>query len=376
MIWTKQLRPRASLKRVCRMAEAINRVGKIPVRNLWLLMLYASGFRPLGHSKTTIEDNPDEIPDLVAEFLVHIVEQRIRRNLTAGYYQRHAVLSRVRGRIDIFNTERHQLLQRGKVACRFQDFTIDTPRNRYVKAALLKVGVLVTQKKLAKKCIEMAKSLEVLGVVGTRPTDAQMASEQMGRHDRNDLRMITAAKLAFNLCIPQEDKGLHSLYSPDKEEHWVRQLFEKAVVGFYDVLLDKTDWSVKGGKRLQWQIDAETRGISEILPSMQTDILLQSKTQNQRIIIDTKFTNILKAGRYRDKTLSSNYLYQMYAYLFSQRRSDDLLSLSSKGILLHPSVGLEVNETVSIQGHEIQFVTLDLMGDASQIKAKLLALTK
>ena len=358
------------------MIEVINKVGRIPVRNLWLLMLYASEFKMLEQRKTDIEDNPDEIPNLVAEFLVHIVEQRIRRNLTLGYYQRKAVLSRVRGRIDIFTTERQQLLLRGKVACRFQDLTIDTPRNRYVKAALLKVSGLVTKKTLAKKCTEMAKSLEVLGVVGTRPTDAQMAAEQMGRHDRNDLRMLAAAKLAFDLCIPQEDAGRHSLNSADKEEQWVRKLFEKAVVGFYDILLDKADWSVKGGKRLKWQIEEETTGISEILPSMQTDILLQSKAQNQRIVIDTKFANILKAGWYRDKTLNSNYLYQMYAYLFSQQRSDDVLSLSSKGILLHPSVGLEVNETVTIQGHEIQFITLDLMGDASQIKTSLLALTQ
>jgi len=359
------------------MAEVINKVGKIPVRNLWVLMLYASEFRALEHSKTAIEDNPDEIPNLVAEFLVHIVEQRIRMNLTAGYYQRNAVLSRVRGRIDIFTTERQQLLQRGKVACRFQDFTIDTPRNRYVKAALLKIGALVLNDNLlAKKCIGMAKSLETLGVVGARPSDAQMATEQMGHHDRNDLSMVAAAKLAFNLCIPQEDKGRYSLHSPDKEERWVRQLFEKAVVGFYKVLLDKKDWSVRSGKRIYWQIEAETAGISEILPTMQTDILLQSKAQNQRIIIDTKFANILKAGWYREKTLSSNYLYQMYTYLFSQRRNDDPLSLSSKGILLHPSVGLDLNETVSIQGHEIQFVTLDLMGDASQIKSKLLLLTK
>lgn len=359
------------------MSEVINKVGRIPVRNLWLLMLYASEFRALEQSKTAIEDNPDKIPNLVAEFLAHIVEQRIRMNLTAGYYQKNAVLSRVRGRIDIFTTERQQLLQRGKVACRFQEFTIDTLRNRYVKAALLKISALIINDiPLAKKCVGLAKSLETLGVVGVRPTEAQMATDQMGRHDTKDLRMVAAAKLAFNLCIPQEDQGNHSLQSPDKEERWVRNLFEKAVVGFYKVLLDQKDWSVRPGKRIYWQIEAETAGINEILPNMQTDILLQSKAQNQRIIIDTKFANILKPGWYRGKTLSSNYLYQMYAYIFSQRSSDDLLSLSSKGILLHPSVGLEVNEIVSIQGHEIQFVTLDLMGDASQIKSKLLTLTK
>jgi 5-methylcytosine-specific restriction enzyme subunit McrC len=50
--------------------EEIGRVGRIPVRNLWLLMLYASDlFRNLEKAKVAVEDNPEDIPDLVAEML-------------------------------------------------------------------------------------------------------------------------------------------------------------------------------------------------------------------------------------------------------------------------------------------------------------------
>ena len=43
-------------------------IGRIPVRNLWLLMLYASDlFRQLDEaSQVAVEENPDDIPDLVA----------------------------------------------------------------------------------------------------------------------------------------------------------------------------------------------------------------------------------------------------------------------------------------------------------------------
>ena len=42
-------------------------VGRIPVRNLWLLMLYASDlFRTRGIGKVGLEDSPDDLPDLVA----------------------------------------------------------------------------------------------------------------------------------------------------------------------------------------------------------------------------------------------------------------------------------------------------------------------
>ena len=47
-------------------------IGRIPVRNLWLLMLYASDlFRTRGIGKVGLEDSPDDLPDLVAEILAH-----------------------------------------------------------------------------------------------------------------------------------------------------------------------------------------------------------------------------------------------------------------------------------------------------------------
>lgn len=102
-------------------------IGRIPVRNLWLLMLYASDlFRSRGIGRIGLEDSPDDLPDLVAEILAHAVEVRQRRRLSLGYRSRDAVINRVRGRIDVLTTERHQLMDRGLVACRFDELTIDT----------------------------------------------------------------------------------------------------------------------------------------------------------------------------------------------------------------------------------------------------------
>jgi 5-methylcytosine-specific restriction enzyme subunit McrC len=55
-------------------------IGRIPVRNLWLLMLYASDlFRTRGIGNVGLEANPDDLPDLIAEILAHAVEVRQRR---------------------------------------------------------------------------------------------------------------------------------------------------------------------------------------------------------------------------------------------------------------------------------------------------------
>lgn len=128
-------------------------VGRIPVRNLWLLMLYASELtRFKGAFKSLMDADTDELPDLMAHLLAKAVEYRLRRNLTRGYRSREMVLTRVRGRIDLLMTEAHRLLDRGEVFCRFHDLTIDTPRNRLVRAALDLLARLVQSEGLVRQC--------------------------------------------------------------------------------------------------------------------------------------------------------------------------------------------------------------------------------
>lgn len=357
-------------------AESLNtpgRVGRIPVRNLWLLMLYASDlFRQIGRKKVSVEDNPDDIPDLVAEILVHAVEERLYRNLSSGFRQREAELSRVRGRIDLLTTERHQLLARGKVACRFEELTINTPRNRYVLVALEVIAGVVRQPSLSHRCRKLASALKRLGVSGIRPTRAEISTDRFGRHDANDRFMVAAAKLALDIALPTEDEGSEFLASPNHDEIWARHLYEKAVAGFYDVVLSSSGWQVYAGKTLSWQITHKTVGIDAIFPSMRTDVVLDHVGDNRRIVIDTKFTSIVTKGWFREASLRSGYVYQIYAYLLSQMGRGDVLADHASGLLLHPSIGEMIDETVFIQGHAIRFSTVDLTAPATEIRSQLL----
>lgn len=350
-------------------------IGRIPVRNLWLLMLYASDlFRTRGTGKVGLEDSPDDLPDLVAEILAHAVETRQRRHLSFGYRSQNAVLNRVRGRIDVLKTERHQLLARGLVACRFDELTIDTPRNRFVRAALEMISRIVKRSDIKHRCRSLAGGMKAMGVSGNAPTRVEMSADRFGRHDADDRFMVAAAKLAFDLTLPTEAAGTNLLSLPDREETWVRRLFERAVGGFYDVVLSPRGWRVQCGRTLGWQIEQKTAGIDKILPTMRTDVVLDHASSGQRIVIDTKFTSIVTSGWYREETLRSGYVYQIYAYLRSQFGCGDSLADRASGLLLHPSIGQTVDETVVIQGHSIRFATVDLMASPAEIRSQLLRL--
>jgi len=348
-------------------------IGRIPVRNLWLLMLYASDlFRQLDRGRIAVEENPDDIPDLVAEILARLVEHRLMRNLSFGYQSKRAVLNRVRGSIDLLNTERHQLLARGMVACRFEDLTVDTTRNRFVRAALDAIAKIVGRSDLAHRCRALASSLRRMGVTGEKPSRAEASADRFGRHDADDQQMIVAAHLAFNLALPTETTGTKLLARPDREIAWIRHLYEKAVAGFYDVVLSGSGWRIDAGKTISWLIEQKTSGIDKILPSMRTDVVLDHRGSGRRIVIDTKFTSIVTQGWYREESLRSGYIYQIYAYLRSQEGKGDPLSTHASGLLLHPSIHAMVDEAVVIQGHEIRFATVDLGATAREIRKQLL----
>ena len=338
-------------------------------------MLYASDLgKEANLSKLASEDLPEEIPDLVAEILAKAVEQRQRRQLSTGFLRKEAVVSRVRGRIDHLTTSRQQLLAKGQVACHFEELSIDTSRNRYVREALDKISRLVRKPELAQRCRRLAHGLHLRGVVGEPPTRQQISNERFGRHDQADQPMLAAARLAMDLALPAEEAGANALIDPQRCEHWLRRLYEKAIGGFYRLHLGEAQWLVHTGMTLRWPIEEATSGAEQVFPSMRTDIVIDRRDRPQRLVIDTKFTGVLGRGWYRDQTLKSGYIYQLYAYLRSQVDNGNPWSANASGLLLHPAINGGFDESVVIQGHMMQFATVNLASSHANIKKRLLSL--
>lgn len=352
--------------------EAIGHVGRIPVRNLWVLMLYASELRADEYTRTAIDDNPDGLADLVAEILTKSVRRRLRRQLRTGYIDEEAALPRVRGRIDHLGTHRRMLMQRGLVSCRYATLSIDTPRNRFVRAALEAIARVVRGTAIRHDCRSLAVAMRTLGVSGNPPTQRQLSTEQFTRNDVEDRYMVAAARLAMDLTIPAEQAGSGASPTPDRDEYWVRRLFEKAVYGVYDVHLRPKGWAVRHSTPLAWPVTQQSDGMARLLPSMETDITLDCPEMERHIVIDTKFTSITTVSRFSDQILKSGHLYQLYTYLRTQTDQADPATRNSTGILLHPTVGASVDEYMKVHGHTMRFVTVDLAGRPKKFRDELL----
>lgn len=348
--------------------------SKIPVRNLWLLQLFASRlYQTRETALSGVESMPDDLPDAVARLLLFEAEQRLRQSLTTGFRRQHDQLRRVRGRIDILDTYRHRCLDRARVSCRFDEIVVDTPGNRMVRAALARAGRIVSDKNLAQQARGLQERFRALGIGDSPPRSADITSLLSDRTLARDRRMLCAAELLLSLQIPAPGGGGRASADVAADDDFLRKLYEHAVRGFYRHRLTPEGWYVRPANHgLEWDIESSSEGLEELLPKMETDIELSERSTGRHIVIDTKFTSVTSPNYQGRQRFKSGHIYQIYAYLMSQRdrRPSDLPR--SEGILLYPVVGGHVDEEAVMHGHRMRFYTIDLAAPSDVVVQQLL----
>lgn len=349
---------------------------QVPLRNVWLLFLYAADLARFKTQLNVEAESASDLPELVARLLVQVVQQRLRRNLSRGYQARHAVLSRVRGRIDVLTTVSGQLLEQARVACRFEEHSMDTPRNRLVRAALDHLAQRVNKPDVVHECKALSQQLARMGVAAKKPSRAAMATDQISRNETADLLMVSLAKMMFEALIPSEQAGTDYALGVNMDVHLLRRLFEKAVFNALRLQLQPLGWQVQHGRKLSWPVAQASDGVLAYLPGMQTDIELVHLASKRKLVIDTKFNHIFTSSQYKEEVLRSGYLYQLYTYLRTQEAQTLGHGWRSEGMLLHPQCGPAVDAYVDMQGHRLQLKTIDLMATATEFETQLLGLAK
>ena len=144
--------------------------------------------------------------------------------------------------------------------------------------------------------------------------------------------MVSLARAVFDLVLPTEKEGVRSLLKAQREDTEFRKLCvnERLASSSLPSCQETKDGASIPASQFHWPIGAASSGILVHLPMMVTDIILENEQEDRRIIIDTKFTNILTRSQFGDgQRFKTGHIYQLYSYLRSQERSDDPRSLNS-----------------------------------------------
>lgn len=128
-----------------------------------------------------------------------------------------ATLTRVRGQIDILTTEAKQLLGQGRIACRFDELSVDNLRNRVLRTALVLAARHATDTGLERRARSLVDTLTQYGVAAELVATREARQLSLGRNEQDDVEAVDAARLLLEMAIPAEDSGRMSGRDPERK---------------------------------------------------------------------------------------------------------------------------------------------------------------
>jgi 5-methylcytosine-specific restriction enzyme subunit McrC len=348
--------------------------GQIPIRNAWYILLYAWDMAQWrGRWPAAAEGGP-KLLGLLARILSAATRDLLKRQLGRAHTVHRETIRGIRGRIDLAGSLKRLTFERAEAQCVFPDLSVDTPKNRIVRATLhrlaadprLKHVKAEEESKLRHELRTLVRAME--GVRLLPISAADFSRLQLGRNDRDYALPIAICALIRRLEMPTEEAGDHALTALLRDEITFHLLFERFVRNFYRLTLEGYE---VGRENLDWH---DELGCS-LVPAMQTDItIVEKRPPFRRLIIDTKYsTTTLAATPHGGPKFKSENLYQLYAYLRTQEHRSDAYRCA-EGMLLYPTTGGDLNEAMIVQGHRMRVATVDLSREWEAIETRLLAL--
>jgi 5-methylcytosine-specific restriction enzyme subunit McrC len=348
----------------------------IPIRNIWHMLLYAWNEPP--SASDILLQNEEEAPTLdtlLSLILIRLIQQRFRIGLGRNYLDENHIIKGIRGQVNFGESLKKNLFYKGQAFCRFQEFSINVPKNQIIRTTLQRMvmlGNFGTSKSNAQEVCQRLRraSMTMDGVDIVELSLEFINRQQLGRNDRDYRIMLAICRLLLQRFMPLSNVGQSPLPFIDTFGLLLHDVYEKFVANFYKYHL--LDWRVDSQKILEWN----ERLKNQYLPIMKPDLVLEEKSSKRTIVLDTKFTPQTVMNQFGSEKFQSSHLYQMYAYLKTQEELSDQKKLAS-GILLYPrSIKNNINTCIELLSHTINISCIDLSKPWQDIERDLLNIVK
>ena len=336
----------------------------IPIKNIYHMLCYA--WNVLEQAElidVDIADNSNPI-DLLAAILVNGANHLLRRGIGQQYSEQEEVISTLRGRVDMANSERRLLLRQGKAICHFDELSPDFLANQIIKATFVRLYRLADlDKDLRHQSGALLKRLS--DVQDIRLNRQVFKRVQVQGNNRFYRFLLNVCELIYGECLLDENSGHYRFRDFNRDDGPMAKVYEKFIYNFYD----KTQKEYRvSSERIKWDAVSVDDPELSLLPSMLTDISLRSKQRT--LIIDAKYYRKTLTSFHGSKTFHSSNLYQINAYLdnLAVNGGNDAVA---EGMLLYPVTEEVVSASYSVGSKTIRVESLDLAQDWQGIENDL-----
>ena len=336
----------------------------IPIRNIYYMLSYA--FQVLSEQgyKNIATEQFDNVAELCAAILSKGVSLQLKRGLGREYIETSESLSSVRGRIEISESIKTRSLLKRQLVCSYDDFSENSYMNRIIKTTmvlLLHADIALLRKK------ELRKLLVYFGNVDLLDVHTINWKIQYNRNNQTYRMLISVCYLVIKGLLQTNTDGTTRLMDFLDEQRMCR-LYEKFILEYYRKEFPKL---TVNASQIPWALDD---GINDMLPVMQTDIMLSHGSKV--LIIDAKYYGHTTQAQYDIHTLHSANLYQIFTYVKNKEAELANVPHEVSGMLLYARTdeAVQPNNSYQMSGNKISVRTLDLNREFSEIAAQLNAI--
>lgn len=339
---------------------------KIPIRNVYYLLLYAwDQIRPGEHPEVR-EEGLTHLHDLFASVLADVAGRLVARGLDRGYVPLAEVVAGVRGKLDLDATLKRNLLANARTQCSFDELRYDVLHNQILKATLRALLALDLDQRVRSHVARVYRKMDVVSDV--RITRRDFGRVQLHRNNRGyDLALRLCQLIHDNLMV-EPGTGRARFRDFRRDEQQMGALFERFVLNFFRL---EQEHFRASSPWIAWHEAWGSAMDLQRLPVMRTDVVLESP--DLCIIIDTKFYSEALQSRYGGEKVRSGHLYQILSYV-ENRAAGAGSQPPHEGMLLYPVVDRAFAFDYRLNGRKIRIRSLNLDQEWSQIRSDLLAL--
>jgi len=332
----------------------------IPIRNIWHMLLYAWNEPP--QTSTSLMQNEEDAPNLdtlLCLVLIRLIQQRFRIGLSRNYLDENHPIKGIRGQVNFGESLKKNLFNKGQAFCRYQEFSINVPKNQIIRTTLqrmVRLGQFGPNKSYTQDIRQRLRraSMTMDGVDFVELSLNFINRQELGRNDKDYRIMLSICKLLLQRHMPFYSEGQIDISRIDNFDVLMHHIYELFIANFYKYHL--AAWHVSPQKTFGWN---EKSG-NQYLPSMRPDLVLEEFATKRTIVLDTKYTSQTNKNQYGGEKFHSDHLYQMYSYLKTQEELSEQ-KRTAAGILLYPaSRSKKLNESIELLYHTISILSIDL----------------
>jgi len=338
---------------------------QIPIENIYYLLCYAWNKLDEKERVNVSIDDKMELLDLFAKVLINATKMLLKRGIDKNYIDHTEELCGVKGKIQISQTLKSNLLFKQRTICSFDDFSANIISNRILVSTIYRLTrTKGLDKELKNELVSIQRMLSNIDQIEI--TNSLFKQVRLNGNNRFYGFVMNVCQIIYESTLPSEEHGKYKFSDFTRDDNKMNKLFEAFIRNFYKI--EQQKYKTVKKETIRWQFDNTDNESYQYLPQMETDITLENEVD--KIIIDAKFYRETMTVNYDKERIKSANLYQLFSYLLNQQDGSSKTQ-NAMGILLYPTIETDYNLNFKYYNHNIQIRTVNLNSNWRKISSRL-----